>query len=198
MKTGRGAGLSSSYRDQTRNFSSISILSRLERKVSSQRSVCNVRTWELSFLAPGYLGKWCFPQRRPWRVTTGSPGSGRLRGSLFVAEAKTSSRTKRVSGCGRRCFRDCFRKLISGSLACRFALNEDKWVQIQAPTLANRPPRAYMRSSPTYDQKPAPVTERPELPPGGTRARLVFTAKQYRAKAAEYTELLKAASTAAQ
>jgi hypothetical protein len=27
--------------------------------------------------------------------------------------AKTSSRTKRVSGCGRRCLRDCFRKLIS-------------------------------------------------------------------------------------
>jgi hypothetical protein len=33
-----------------------------------------------------------------------------------------------------------------------FALNEDKWVQIQAPTLANRPPRPYIRSSPTYDQ----------------------------------------------
>ena len=53
-------------------------------------------------------------------MTTGSPGSGRRRDSLFVAEAKTSSRTKRVSGCGWRCLRDCFRKLISGSLAYRF------------------------------------------------------------------------------
>ena len=87
-------------------------------------------------------------------MTTGSPGSGSRRDSLFVAEAKTSSRTKRVSGCGWRCLRDRFRKLISGSLACRspsepegsirtldarsraqllhperlFALNEAKWV----------------------------------------------------------------------
>ena len=38
------------------------------------------------------------------------------------------------------------------------------------------------------------MTERPvELPPWRERARLMFTAKQYRAKAAEYTELLKAA-----
>jgi hypothetical protein len=110
-------------------------------------------------------------------VTTGSPGSGRRRDSLFVAEAKTSSRTKRVSGCGWRCLRDCFRKLISGSLAYKFpsetgtlserwmpsraqllhperlfALNKDRWVQIQTPTLANRSPRPYIRSSPTYDQ----------------------------------------------
>jgi serine phosphatase RsbU (regulator of sigma subunit) len=33
--------------------------------------------------------------------------------------AKTSSWTKRVSGCGRRCLRDCFRKFISGSVVCR-------------------------------------------------------------------------------
>jgi len=43
------------------------------------------------------------------------------------------------------------------------------------------------------------VTERPvELPPWRERARLMFTAKQYRAKAAEYTELLKAASLPAE
>src|SRR4029077_19525525 len=46
---------------------------------------------------------------------------------------------------------------------------------------------------------PAPVTERPvELPPWRERARLMFTAKQYRAKAAEYTELLKATSLPAE
>jgi hypothetical protein len=33
-----------------------------------------------------------------------------------------------------------------------FALNKDKWIQIQTPTLASRPPRPYIRSSPTYDQ----------------------------------------------
>jgi hypothetical protein len=43
------------------------------------------------------------------------------------------------------------------------------------------------------------VTERPvEVPPWRERARLMFTAKQYRAKAAEYTELLKATSLPAE
>ena len=43
------------------------------------------------------------------------------------------------------------------------------------------------------------MTERPvELPPWRERARLMFTAKQYRAKAAEYTELLKATSLPAE
>ena len=43
------------------------------------------------------------------------------------------------------------------------------------------------------------MTERPvELPPWRERARLLFTAKQYRAKAAEYTELLKPASLPAE
>jgi hypothetical protein len=43
------------------------------------------------------------------------------------------------------------------------------------------------------------VTERPvELPPWRETARLMFTAKQYRAKAAEYTELLKATSLPAE
>src|SRR5260370_6470245 len=45
----------------------------------------------------------------------------------------------------------------------------------------------------------ASVIEIPvELPPWRERARLMFTAKQYRAKAAEYTELLKAASLPAE
>jgi hypothetical protein len=33
--------------------------------------------------------------------------------------AKTSSRTKRVNGNWRRCLCDCFRKLMSGPIACR-------------------------------------------------------------------------------
>src|SRR5260370_7813428 len=45
----------------------------------------------------------------------------------------------------------------------------------------------------------ASVIEIPvEFPPWRERARLMFTAKQYRAKAAEYTELLKAASLPAE
>jgi len=93
----------------------------------------------------------------PYAVTDASdytiPVHGEQRDLDHVALEirKTSSRPKRVSGNWRRCLCDCFRKLMSGSIACRspsqtegsirtldadhehnccipFASNEDKWV----------------------------------------------------------------------